>query len=88
MFGASSCKQGETKQEALNNLKEAIAGYLEVNAQLNGKGKSRKNIVDVKIMEKKPAEVNLSKEKIKDIKKSVEEMKKGDYVSLDELKKA
>ena len=46
--------EGETKEEALSNIKEAIEGYLEA----------------------------------KEISRSVQEMKKGDCVTLEELKSA
>ena len=87
--------EGETKEEALSNIKEAIAGYLEVKAKLESKTKGEKAevIVEVKeaieevIVEGLP-EVAVSNEEKEEIKRSVQKMKKGDCVTLEELKSA
>jgi predicted RNase H-like HicB family nuclease len=34
--------EGETRQEAVNNMKEAVEGYLELRAELLGKSSSKK----------------------------------------------
>jgi len=77
--------QGETKREALKNIKEAIEGYLDVNAKFDGKTNNEK--IEVVVVGKYP-EIALSKKEKEEIKLSVREMKKGNYVSLDELKDA
>jgi predicted RNase H-like HicB family nuclease len=42
--------EGETKAEALSNLKEAIEGYIEVRAELIGKSKiKKKQLVEVTV---------------------------------------
>ena len=43
--------EGETKKEALRNVKEAIEGYLEVRAELLGRSRSRKEIVKIAVRE-------------------------------------
>jgi hypothetical protein len=42
----------------------------------------------IEVITKRLPEVALSKEKIKEIERSVQEMKKGSYVTLEELKSA
>lgn len=87
--------QGETKEEALNNIKEAIEGYLEVKTNLESQtnGETAEVIVEVKdaieeaIVEGLP-KVIVSKEEKEEIKRSVQEMKKGDFVTLEKLKSA
>ena len=39
--------EGQTKKEALRNIKEAIEGYLEVRAELLGRSRSRKERNDI-----------------------------------------
>jgi predicted RNase H-like HicB family nuclease len=41
--------EGETKGEAVRNLKEAVAGYLEVRADLLGKSRSKKTLVEIAV---------------------------------------
>jgi predicted RNase H-like HicB family nuclease len=84
--------QGETKEEALSNIKEAIGGYLEVKAKLDTKNKGEKTkiIVEVEavteeIIVKGLPEVSVSKGEKEEIERSVQEMKKGNYVTLEEL---
>ncbi len=78
--------QGETKEEALNNIKEAIEGYLEAKAKLENKIKSK--VAIHKVIIKVLPEVTVSKEEEKEINHSIQEMKNDGFVSLDELKDA
>jgi len=81
--------QGETKEEALKNIKEAIEGYLEVKAELDNKNNLEEVKVTIdKVIVKELPEVKVSKEEEKEINRSIQEMKNGDFVSLDELKGA
>ncbi len=42
--------EGETKQEALANLKEAIEGYIEIRAEMLGKkSKAKREMVEVSV---------------------------------------
>lgn len=41
--------QGETRSEALKNLKEAIEGYLEVRAEIFGKSKAKREVVEIAV---------------------------------------
>lgn len=41
--------EGETKREALANLKEAIEGYIGVRAELLGRSKMKKELVEVTV---------------------------------------
>ena len=42
--------EGETKQEAIKNIKEAIGGYLEIRAEMLEKSKSKKKqLVEISI---------------------------------------
>jgi len=43
--------EGETKEEALANLKEAIEGYIEVRSELLGKSKtkSKRQLVEISV---------------------------------------
>ncbi len=41
--------QGETKREALRNLKDAVEGYLEIRAEILGRSLSRKEIVEIAV---------------------------------------
>jgi predicted RNase H-like HicB family nuclease len=85
--------QGETKQEALSNIKEAIEGYLEAKAKLL-EGKTNEEKVEV-IVETEDAieeaiikglpKVSVSKREKEEIERSFQEMKKGNYVTLEEL---
>jgi predicted RNase H-like HicB family nuclease/predicted HTH domain antitoxin len=85
--------EGETKEEALSNIKEAIEGYLEVKAKLlDGKANSEKAEVTVeiedsveKVIVKGLPKVSVSKEEREEIKHSIEEIKNGNCVALEEL---
>lgn len=39
--------EGETKSEAIRNIKEAVEGYLEVRAELLGRSKAEKTLVEI-----------------------------------------
>ena len=88
--------QGDTREETLSNIKEAIEGYLEVKAKLldrKTKGEIAEVIIEVKdsvekVIVKRLHKILVSKEEKEEIKSSIKEMKKGNYVSLDELKDA
>lgn len=41
--------QGETKKEALKNIKEAVEGYVEVRAEILGRSRIRKEIVEIAV---------------------------------------
>jgi len=41
--------EGEDKEEAIKNVKEAIEGYLEVRAEVLGKSKVRKQLVEITV---------------------------------------
>jgi len=41
--------QGEDREEAIRNMKEAIAGYLEVRAETLGKSKAKKQLVEISV---------------------------------------
>lgn len=41
--------EGEDKEEAIRNMKEAIEGYLEVRAGILGKSKARKQLVEISV---------------------------------------
>jgi predicted RNase H-like HicB family nuclease len=77
--------QGETKEEALKNIKEAIEGSLEGKAKLDGKinGGNVEVIIDKVIVKAHPKASIQEK-----ISRSIQEMKEGNYVSLDELQDA
>lgn len=84
--------QGETKQEALSNIKEAIEGYLEAKAKLECKTECEKFEIAVEDVEKvivnRLPKIALSEEEKEEINRSVQEMKKGDYVTLEEIRRA
>lgn len=88
--------QGETKEEALSSIKEAIEGYLEVKAKLLGsKTNGEKTEITVEVVDsieevvmKELPEVAVSNEGKKEINRSIKEMKKGNFLSLDEVRDA
>lgn len=41
--------QGETKKEALKNIREAVEGYLEVRAEILGRSWTRKELVEIAV---------------------------------------
>jgi predicted RNase H-like HicB family nuclease len=41
--------EGETKSEAVRNIKEAVEGYLEVRAEVLGKSKAKKQMVEIAV---------------------------------------
>jgi predicted RNase H-like HicB family nuclease len=41
--------EGETRSEALRNIREAVQGYLEVRAGLLGKSKAKKTLVEIAV---------------------------------------
>ncbi len=41
--------QGESNDEALRNIREAVQGYLEVRAEVLGKSRNRKEIVKIAV---------------------------------------
>jgi len=41
--------EGEDKEEAIRNIKEAIEGYLEVRAEVLGKSKAKKQLVEISV---------------------------------------
>lgn len=41
--------EGETRNEAVRNIKEAVEGYLEVRAELLGKSKAKKQLVEIAV---------------------------------------
>ena len=41
--------EGETRSEAVRNIKEAVEGYLEVRAGLLGKSKAKKTLVEIAV---------------------------------------
>lgn len=41
--------EGETKRDALENLQEAVEGYLEVRAELLGKTKTKREAVEITV---------------------------------------
>lgn len=41
--------EGETKTEAVRNIKDAVEGYLEVRAELLGKSKLKKTLVEIAV---------------------------------------
>ena len=41
--------EGETKSEAVRNIKEAVEGYLEVRAEVLGKSKVKKQMVEIAV---------------------------------------
>ncbi len=86
--------QGETKEEALSNIKEAIEGYLEAKAKLL-EGKTNGEKVEVVVGDKDAIEeaiieglpkVSVSKREKEEIERTVQEMKKGNCVTLEDLK--
>ncbi len=41
--------EGETRDEAISNLKEAVEGYLKVRAELLGKSMMKKQLVEIAV---------------------------------------
>jgi len=41
--------EGETKKEALENLREAVEGYLEVRAKMLGKPKIKREVAEITV---------------------------------------
>ena len=41
--------QGETKEEAIKNIKEAVKGYLEVRSEILGMKKAKKQLVEIAV---------------------------------------
>ena len=41
--------QGETRAEALENIRDAVEGYLEVRAEILGRSKSKKQVVEIAV---------------------------------------
>ncbi len=41
--------EGDDREEAIKNIKEAIEGYLEVRAEVLGKSKSKKKLVEISV---------------------------------------
>ncbi len=41
--------QGETKSEAVKNIKEAVEGYLELRAEVLGRSKVKKQLVEIAV---------------------------------------
>ncbi|MBI3115873.1 MAG: type II toxin-antitoxin system HicB family antitoxin [Thaumarchaeota archaeon] len=41
--------QGETKEEAIRNIREAVEGYIEVRAETLGKTKAKKQLVEIAV---------------------------------------
>lgn len=41
--------EGESKAEAIRNVREAVESYLEVRAEILGKSKSRKQLVEIAV---------------------------------------
>lgn len=41
--------EGETRDESIHNLKEAIEGYIQVRAELLGKSKTKKQLVEIAV---------------------------------------
>lgn len=41
--------EGRDKEEAIKNIKEAIRGYLEVRAQVLGRAKTKKQLVEISV---------------------------------------
>jgi predicted RNase H-like HicB family nuclease len=41
--------EGETKAEAIRNAKEAVEGYLEVRAEVLGKSRARRQLVEIAV---------------------------------------
>ena len=41
--------EGETRSEAVGNIKDAIEGYLEVRAELLGKSKAKRTLVEIAV---------------------------------------
>jgi predicted RNase H-like HicB family nuclease len=41
--------QGETKEEALRNIKEAVEGYLEVRAEILGRSSVKRQLVEIAV---------------------------------------
>jgi len=90
--------QGKTKQEALSNIKEAIEGYLQVKATLldcKTKGEKTELIIEIpsassatedtieEVIIKGLPEVTINKKEKDEIKRSIQDMKKGNCVTLE-----
>ena len=41
--------EGEDREEAIKNIREAVEGYLEVRAELLGKSKVKKQLVEISV---------------------------------------
>jgi predicted RNase H-like HicB family nuclease len=41
--------QGETRAEAIENIRDAVEGYLEVRAEMLGRSKSKKQVVEIAV---------------------------------------
>ena len=41
--------EGETKAEAIRNVKEAVEGYLDVRAEILGKSRARRQLVEIAV---------------------------------------
>ncbi len=41
--------EGETKEEAIRNIREAVEGYIEVRAETLGKSKTKKQLVEIAV---------------------------------------
>ena len=76
--------EGETKEEALSNIKEAIEGYLEVKAGIDEEAQEIivEEVTEESIVKGLP-KIAVSQSEREKIKRSVREMKNGDFVSLD-----
>ncbi len=78
--------QGKTKEEALKNIKKAVKGYLEV------KDSDKTDVIVEVVTEENIVnglpEALVSSEENEEIKRSVQEMKRGNFVTLYELNNA
>ena len=88
--------EGETTEEALSNIKEAIEGYLEAKAKLL-EGKTTGENVEVivenedgieKAIIKGLPKVSVRKREKEEIERSVQEMKKGNGLTLQDYRSA
>ena len=41
--------QGETRAEAIENIRDAVEGYLQVRAEILGRSKSKKQVVEIAV---------------------------------------
>jgi|GEM_PF-1073662 Uncharacterized conserved protein len=84
--------EGRTKEEALKNIKEAIEGYLEV-LNLDGRDDDKTSEIIVEEVTEENVtgnlpEVPVSRKERREIKRAVQEMENGKFVTLEQLTEA